>query len=248
MSHDGSAPRQFPRREFLKVASVTTLGIAMQPSVLRAMPIANPESGVDPLLSIGYAEGLPKSGDEIGLRSASAVLSGDPSFISRGARVTFTSFARAEQYRNRPSSGIAIDVVYDALSYTQERLPRFRAWSFSGRDSGDSASGPIGFKVPVTATGGLRLVLRSMTPDVRETAANAPRGLASEHETAATFEIGSDAGSLKLQRGAYVIAFREAAADSIGTWRPFRLVDDNGAPVLTPAPFSYVIMTIDYAS
>src|SRR5579884_1751136 len=190
------AHEPIPRREFLKIASVTTLAAAVPSGFLRAMPIGAPDAAGDPLLSIGYADALPKAGDEVRVRAASSLLSGDPSFISRGARVKFSTFARAEQYRNQRANGIAVDVVFDALSYTPERLPRFRAFSFAGRESGDQASGPIAFNVPVTATGGLQLVTRRMTDGVAETAANAPRGAASESETAAKFTLSSDAGAL----------------------------------------------------
>ncbi|HLJ74800.1 MAG TPA: hypothetical protein VKU62_09455 [Thermoanaerobaculia bacterium] len=248
MSHDASGPKQLPRRDFLKIASITTLGLAVPSRLLRAMPISTPDGAGEPLLAIGYAEAVPKAGENVRVRSASSVLTGDPSFLQRGARVKFSSFARAEQYRNQRANGVAVDVVYDALSYTPSQLPRFRAWSYAGRESGDHVSGPIAFSVPVTATDGLQLVLRRMTAGVAETAANAPRGVATENEISAKFTMSSDAGALKLCRGAYVIAFREGSADNLSSWNAFRLADDNGNLVLMPAPFTYVVMTIDYAS
>jgi hypothetical protein len=183
----------------------------------------------------------------VALRSASSILNGDVAFISRGARLTFQSFARSAKYRDRLAGGAAVDVVYPVHGFTDERMPRFRAWSFNGREEGDSVAGPIAFNVPVTATGGVELVVRRTQSDSPETASNAPRGRATAGEAAAPLSLGFDSRSAKLQRGVYVIAFRETEDDAMYGWDLFRLSRSGTNLVVTPAPFTYVLLNVDYA-
>jgi len=238
----------FPRREFLKVTALGIVAGALNPSVASAARLLTRNPGGEPLLAIGFAENAPQAGQSVALQSASSVLTGDPTFISRGARVTIASFTRAAKYRDQLEGGAAIDVVYPASSYTPERLPRFQAWSFASRESGDTAGGAVSFKVPVTATDGLQLVLRRVSREGPETAQNMPRGAARSDESGATFILGTDSRFAKLQRGVYVIAFRETVDDVVAGWSPFRLSNRDGALALAPATISHVVLSIDYAS
>jgi hypothetical protein len=240
-------PEGLPRREFLKIGTFSILAGALTPSVF-ARPLESRNPGGDPLLSIGYSENVPVTGEAVRLQSALGILAGDPTFISRGARLRFDSFSRPEKYRDRLAGGAAIDVVYPAHSYTPERLPRFRAWSFKGREDGDTASGPIAFNVPVSATDGVTMVVRRMQTEAAETAENAPRGFAADGESSAGLALGFGSKSAKLARGVYVIAFRETVDDVMTDWSLFRLAKRSTDFVVTPASFTYVVMTVDYAS
>ena len=248
MPHD-KTPRiseGLPRREFLRIGTIGIVAGALTPNIFaKSRAARNP--GGEPLLSVGYAEKIPAAGESEGLQAASSTLAGDPAFIRRGARLSIESFSRAAKYRDTLSGGAAIDVVYPANSYTPDHLPRFRAWSFAGREEGDTASGPIAFDVPVTATDGVQLVIRRMNLEVAETVANTPRGGALSDESSAVLSLGSDSRSAKLQRGAYVIAFREGFDDVVTSWNLFSLSNRAGQFVVTPAPFTYLVMTIDYA-
>ncbi|HKB79022.1 MAG TPA: hypothetical protein VKH35_04835 [Thermoanaerobaculia bacterium] len=239
-----------PRREFLKLGSLTTLGFmagAFRPALLQAMPLESRNPGDRPLLAVAYSDALPADGESVRLVSASSMTSGDPEFISRGARLTFGSFSRLSNYRERLADGIAVDVVFPANSYTEDHLPRFRAWSFNAREDGDMVAAPISFNVPVTATDGIQLVLRRMTPGVAETAATLPRGGPKVGESSFPLRLGFGSALAKLQRGIYVIALRETVDDVNTGWNSFRLANRNGTFVLTPSPFTYLVMTIDYA-
>jgi hypothetical protein len=238
----------FPRREFLKVTTFGIVAGALNPGILSAARLLKRNPGGEPLLAIGFAENAPKAGESVALQSASSLLTGDPTFISRGVRLTFDSFSRAPKYRDQLAGGAAVDVIFPANSYTPDKLPRFRAWSFLGREDGDTASGPISFTVPVTATDGLQLVVRRTSREDVETAKNSPRGSATGDESAAPFIFGTDSRFAKLQRGVYVLAFRETVDDVVAGWSPFRLTNRNGALALNPVTVSHVVVSVDYAS
>jgi hypothetical protein len=246
MSND-NLPKGLPRREFLKFGAWGIIAGAVSPTILRGAPMERPTPSGMPLLSVGYADAAPSAGEAVRLQPASSILTGDIGFLSRGARLTFESFARGAKYRDRLLGGAAIDVVYPVRSYTDERMPRFRAWSFNGRQEGESVSGPISFNVPVSATGGVQLIVRRTQSDAPETAESVPRGGASSSESAAPLSLGFDSRLAKLQRGVYVIAFRETDDDVMTSWDLFRLSRRGNNLVVTPAPFSYVLMNVDYA-
>lgn len=244
-------PCTMPRRDFLKLGSLTTLGViagTLPMRVLRAAPLnaGSPES--EPLLSVGYAEKAPQDGESVRLQAGSAMLDGDPVFLSRGARLAFQPFTRAIKYGDSLGGGMAVDVVFPVNGYTSDILPRFRACSFVGREGSDALSGRINFDVPVTATGGVQLVVRRMNPEVAETAANLPRGGAGIGESAAPLVLGFGSRNAKLQRGVYVIGVRETADDRATSWGSLRLTQQKGSLLLEPAPFTYAVMTVDYAA
>ena len=230
--------RKVARREFLKTGSAAAIGlsaIAVSPQSLFAAAIG--DRGLRPLLSVGYAPSLPEAGESVRLVSAERVLTGDPTFISRGARVTVRSFARAERYRELVG-GASIEAISPVIGYAPEKYPRFRAWSYStDKNNLENVAGPIGFTLPVTATGGLQLVIRSFTSGTTETAVESPIDLT----------LGTESGAMKLQRGVYVIVFRETAGDAVPPWTAHSLSLRNGQYVVDTRAFSYAVLTIDYA-
>ena len=228
--------RKVARREFLKATSAGAIGLtaaALNPKRLFGAPRG--DRGVLPLLSIGYTPSTPESGERVRLTAADRALVGDPTFISRGARVTIRSFSRALRHQGLPG-GAAIDVVHPAIGYAPQRYPRFRAWSYSTDNDLDNVSGPIGFAVPITATHGLQFLVRRVTADTDGPAI----------ETFA-LTLGSEYGTMKLQRGVYVIAFRESAGDSVPAWSALSLSSNGGQLIVNTTAFSYAVMTIDYA-
>src|SRR5256885_16617184 len=104
-----------PRREFLKASSVAAIGIAAG-SLLRTDSLfAAGDAPVSlPLLGVGFT---PDAVGPKGIRLADArdALSGDPTFLSRGARLTIASFAPAESRSKKSSPGAAIDAVFPIL-------------------------------------------------------------------------------------------------------------------------------------
>src|ERR1041385_58831 len=80
---------QIARRDFLKATSVAALGLTVGglPSRLFAASV-----GAGPLRSVGFADHAPAAGETVSLAAAERVLSGDPVFIRRGARVVVSSY------------------------------------------------------------------------------------------------------------------------------------------------------------
>jgi hypothetical protein len=229
--------RKVARREFLKTGSAAAIGLSAMVSAESLFAAAPTDRMIMPLLGVGYAPEVPEAGHSVRLAAAGKALSGDPSFISRGARVTIHSFARMRRHKAL-AGGAAIDVIHPALSYTPEKYPRFRAWAYStDKNAVENDGGPIGFTVPVTATQGLQFVIRRVPGETDETPVEMPLALT----------LGSETGALKLQRGVYVIAFRESFGDSVPPWSAHSVSLRNGQYVVDATAFSYAVMLIDYA-
>ena len=230
--------RKVARRDFLKTSSAAAVGftaVALTPRNLFAAP---GDGELVPLLSVGYAPSIPEHGQSARLMSAGQALAGDPSFISRGARVTIHSFARATSREGKPG-GAAIDVVHPAIGYAPDKYPRFRAWNYiADGNRVDSVSGAIAFTVPVTATQGLQFKIRSVF-----TPANGPA-----NEVPLALTLSSESGALKLQRGLYVLAFREEKRDPVPSWSGLSVTARGGEYLVDTKAFSYAVVTIDYAS
>src|SRR5450631_716045 len=112
------------RRQFLKVASVAAVGVAFSERKM----FAAMSSGIDPLLSVGFTPSLPKDGFMVPMSDASSILSPDPGFISRAARVTVVGGARARQYLNA-AGGIGVDAYFPITGRDAAKLPRYSFWS-----------------------------------------------------------------------------------------------------------------------
>src|SRR5437868_7090250 len=82
------------RREFIQVSSAAVLGLAVGGLFPRD---ASADALLLPLLAIGYADALPLDGRAVELRSAGSLLTGDPTFISSGARVTLRGSGRSSK-------------------------------------------------------------------------------------------------------------------------------------------------------
>ena len=228
--------RKVDRREFLTTGSAAAIGltaIALSPQSL----LAAPKRAIDPLLGVGYAPSLPTTGNSVRLTAAGEALAGDPTFISRGARVTVSSFKRATRYQG-VAGGTAIDVIHPAIGFAPAKYPRFRAWSYA-TDSNqvDNVGSAIAFGTPVTATEGLQFIVRRVAATKEEPATETPLALT----------LGSSSGAMKLQRGIYVVAFRESADDSAPSWGAHSLSSREGHFVVDTTAFSYAVLTIDYA-
>ena len=228
--------RKVNRREFLTTGSAAAIGltaIALSPQSV----LAAPKGAIDPLLGVGYAPSLPTVGESIHLSAAGEALAGDPAFIRRGARVAVSAFKRAARYQG-VLGGTAIDVIHPAIGFARPKYPRFRAWSYS-TDSNhvDNVGSGITFGTPVTATEGLQFIVRRVTATKEEPATETPLALT----------LGSASGTMKLQRGVYVVAFRESADDSAPSWNARLLSSREGQFVVDTTAFSYAVLTIDYA-
>ena len=226
-----------PRRQFLKATSAAAAGFAAA-GLLRPDSLFG-EAMTVPLLGVGFTPDEVIEGGHARLSDATSALSGDPTFISRGARLTINSFKPSPR-GHKVQDGAAIDAIFPVLGRESEKYPRFQAWSFRAKQSGIEAGNGT-FTMPVTATDGIRLVVRAL----------AAPGADKSVETQSPFalSLGTAGGSYKLQKGTYVVAFRTASGDEgAPSWGRMALArSDEGELYVSGARFPYVIITVDYA-
>ena len=226
------------RRQFLKASSVAAIGFAAA-GLIRPDSLFGAAVTV-PLLGVGFTPDDVTLG-RAGLIDATSALSGDPTFISRGARLTISSFSPAAR-GHKTQEGAAIDAIFPILGREPEKYPRFQAWSFRAKESG-LESGRGSFTMPVTATDGIQLVVRPLPAPGAEASA------AAAMQSPFALSLGSASGSYKLQKGTYVVAFRDAnGSDGAPNWsRLFLARRDEGDLYVPGARFSYVVVNVDYA-
>src|SRR5258708_30995613 len=138
------------RRQFLKVASVAAVGVAFSERRL----FAATSSGIVPLLGVGYAASLPADGFTVPMADASTILSPDPTFISRAARITVVGASRAKQYANT-TGGIGVDAYFPITGREAGKSPRF---TFCAGANG-AMTGPVSFRMPAPLAPGLASVV-----------------------------------------------------------------------------------------
>lgn len=236
-SRTGSS--EMHRRQFLQFSSAAVLGMAaggLLPTVARA------DETTSPLLSIGYADSYPEGGKRVALMSASSLLTGDASFLSRRATIAICGNGRSGQHDN---PGINLDAVFPVYSRTEANYARFRSWSFSDREDGTSyVAGGSKFTMPVTANG-IQFILSRNHRSRPQKASDAIPELSNEREMV-TLSLGTSSGAPKLQRGIYVFALREDAADAQPTWDRLYAEWKDSSLVVPNARFSYVAVAVDY--
>jgi len=228
-----SNPASMDRRRFLTTTAMGVTAIALT----REPAFAAASGSFVPLISIGFASALPANGTFVRLSSAGSLYLPDPTFLSRGARVTVVGSARGAKHVAEPG-GVAVDAIMPTLG----RAPaRFRFWGAAETGT----SGNLSFTVPVVATSGINFVARRMKQSTKkdELSPTAPADL---DPTPFTLSLGSAAGP-KLQRGIYVVALRESASETLSDWSAFSIVANQGAYSVAGAGFAWVILKIDYA-
>jgi len=223
------------RREFLKLASVAAVGIAFSERNL----LAATSSGIVPLLGVGYASSLPKDGFSVPMADASSILSPDPAFIRRAARVSVVGGARAAQRAN-VDGGIGIDAYFPITGREAEKFPRFSFWSANGQ----SVSGSLSFRMPALATTGLSFIVRRLRPTNVKNELNTAPPL--ESETSPVTLALSNGDGPKLARGVYAFAFREENGDAVPNWNRTSLLNQQGRYSLSGVGVTYLLMQVDY--
>lgn len=232
------------RRNFLRTSSTAAIGFALLAAIPQRLAAASANNPFNPLLGVGYADALPPFGSSVRLTDASRVLTPDPTFISRRARVKIAGMHRGDDYRGT-AGGLAVDALFPILGRTPANYPRFRFWCLSGRESLDVLSAPVAFTIAVPATSGINFIARRLKPgNVAE--ATTPPALETD-SGAFTLSLGNVAGP-KLQRGVYTIALGESPSDRLTDWGAFTLAGQQYDWNIPGAPFAYLILKIDYAS
>lgn len=237
-----SISRPLPRREFLRLSATAAVGFAAS-GLIDPRRLLAATTDTLPLLSIGFAGDVPESGGASALKSASSMLMPDPAFLRHGAQLAIVGAGTAVRSDLR-EGGIEVDAIYPVLSRTADKYPRFIAWKMEVQGENRSQSSGIRFTMPVTATDGIKLLVHrtSAAPPPDSTRATAPDAA---QQNLIELSLGSGDGP-KLQRGAYVIAFRESAADTAPVWTRLALQNRNGAFSVEGLRTSYIVLTVDY--
>jgi hypothetical protein len=246
------------RRGFLRLSSVAMFGIATtglaDTAVQGVKSVFLPEKL--PLMSIGYAKTFDGANER--MIPAERISSGDHAFADGGVRLRIAGFWRAPQHRGTPLS-IAVNVHYPDAP--------FIAWSSASRGSALTSGSPIGATIPIDTTHALQIsidsltarpsMVRSITRRVLNSGDDQPR----VEQSIATIGFGSSDAPAKLRRGVYVLAIRESDRDVTPDWSSIRwssaesgMTANGDGPLRVasvigsnPAPFSYVVLTTDYA-
>src|SRR5437879_5667842 len=144
------------RRRFLGTTAIGLTGLALMPR----HALAAASGSFVPLMSIGFAPALPANGSFVRLASAGSLYLPDPTFLSRGARVTVVGSARGAAHKGE-TGGVGVDAVMPILG----RAPaRFRFWGAAETGT----SGNLSFTVPVVATSGVNFVARRMKESTKK--------------------------------------------------------------------------------
>jgi hypothetical protein len=239
--------RKIGRRQFLVVSSTCAVAVAVAPKLFGGELAAMPKR-----LTVGFGS----FEENTALSTASGVPAGDGAFISRGARITVSGASGiAAEPRQRRATEL---ITHYSYSDGAQRLDApFHAWGGSRKTGCQGNS--VSFNVPVDEEQRLRF---SVGVESGSTQAGAPtsRRRAVGGATSATvsqslpvaLSLLSDADSLKLVRGFYVIVplFENDSEPRWSNWKVARvegrmaLVDFEGRV----APFEHFVLRIDYAS
>lgn len=234
-----AVPRRIQRREFLRMSAAAAAGIAASGVISPATLFASTAKDTLPLLSIGFAAGLPHEGEERALGHASSMFLSDPRFRMTGAKVTVAGFGQPSRSDIR-EGGIALNAVYPSGTGA-----RFVAWTLNVRDGVRAESSGVGFTMPVKNNEGLRfLVHRTGTAKLEDPTKPAPPDAAQQNEIA--LALGFSRGP-KLRRGVYVLAFRETSRDVTPSWSRLTVRNEGGRLTVNGLDTSYVVLSVDHA-
>jgi hypothetical protein len=242
-SEDARKPA-LDRREFVKIGSLAAVSLALPTGLLHAAPST---TGL-PILSVGYCDRVPEfTGQAYQLRSAQDLLLGDPAFLSRSARIRIGTFARATRFVDLPGA-VDLDVVFPSFGFEPDSYPRVQAWAFRHAGRMQSKPGSASMIVPVTSTEGLQMFFRRPAAARGRAVRTGAQPAAETSSSTLRLETGATASVLKLQRGVYVVALREADDQREPNWNSQVLSRNNAGLVLNSvATFSHLFITIEYA-
>jgi hypothetical protein len=233
------------RRQFLVLSSTCALATAaIGPKLFAAEGASLPPKR----LAVGFAP----FEAEVALTAASDIPSADGAFIGRGARIA-VSGASGAPAEPRARRAVELHANFSYMDGAERRSVPFRAWACS-RTTGCQGN-PLSFTMPVDEVQSVTFTVATETgpPAGPASRRDAFSGAVTESNALpVTLTTLSDAGSLKLTRGFYVIVplFENDSEPRWGTYRlrsvegRMTLVDGAGAA----APFEHFVLRIDYAN
>ncbi len=262
------------RRQFLVLSSVALVGFATSDLAADTLrPSA--DAGLPQSLSVAFVEGLTAGGvitnvvSGTGIVAAKSMTAGDPSFLSRSARVSVLGLWRAEGRRSEPIS-VTLKAYYPTLLAAGGDVP-YIGWNQINEGSRFRIR-PTHFLVPVDDAG-LRIEIEAGIPQKRsvlvqglrqrvstppsETVEPRSREAIKAIPTVAALSLGIENNAAKLRPGTYVLALVPAGQPAPNwdriRYEPLQMKADGG-PVSVmgafsndPAPFDYVVVNVDFA-
>ncbi|HEY2322163.1 MAG TPA: hypothetical protein VGJ82_04780 [Thermoanaerobaculia bacterium] len=245
------------RRDFLRLSSVAAVGVAASAFADGAVQSIT-ESLMPrplPLMGVGYWNGTFAEPSSHRLVNAEHLSSGDRAFSQSGARLRIAGFWRAPQHENEPLT-VGVNVHFPVAGAPDGRAP-FIAWASV---SPARTASPTAFTVPVDGSNPIEL---SVDTAVRVNAPALHRELPEPAREESFLRIGMGGDGAKLRRGVYFVAVRESSKDPRPDWSSIHVVAPKDG-VLSPkgtgplfaetlfgrraVPFSYVVLTADYAT
>jgi hypothetical protein len=256
------------RRRFLVLGSAAAVAFAAR-GVSAAVAPTPASAELPSSLAVAFIDGLESRAaaiGSVGVLGANAMMAGDPSFLSRSAKVTVLGMWRAEN--RQQTVGVALKAYYPTALYSGGDVPCF-VWSHLSRSATD-AQRPASFRIPIDSAG-LRLEVETTAP--RSAIVEKIRGRVSsrialndddsrprtreaiaELHNVASLSLGIDRGESKLRAGKYVLAMLPAGA-ATPDWSTVRYTSENVSGPLsvrnvlgeTAPAFDYVIVDVDFA-
>ncbi|MEA2568915.1 MAG: hypothetical protein QOI24_916 [Acidobacteriota bacterium] len=260
-------PFVIERRRFLVLGSAAAVAFAAR-GVSAAVAPTPASAELPASLAVAFVDRLESRAAAIGgagVLAASGLTVGDPSFISRSAKVTVLGMWRAQ---NRQGSvSVALKAYYPTTLYSGGDVPCY-VWSHLSRNATD-AQRPASFRIPIDSAG-LRLEVETTAP--RSAIVEKVRGRVSslamsddasrprtrealaDLKNVASLSLGIDRGASKLRAGKYVLAMLPAGA-ATPDWSAVRYTPANVSGPLsvrsllgeTAPAFDYVIVDVDFA-
>ena len=234
---------QMPRRAFLAWSSALFAG-ALQGKALGAPKShaavsagALPEAVRAGRISVGY--GVPLLADTSDIMEACSLSSGDAEFVGRGARISLFGLEGIEPaLAAEGMKSLSLSVAYPVADGAAPIL--VHAWRFVNGPVAHVSPGNT-FVVPVTADGGLSLIVE------------AEDGAGQKRHAVCRFTVGTEPGLPRLVRGIYALAPSDATvwrglAWGVGSGARPRLVRRD-LPGIEPVAeaFPGLAMTVDYS-
>jgi hypothetical protein len=269
-THPVSSPVEpfvIERRRFLVLGSAAAVAFAAR-GVSAAVAPTPASAELPASLAVAFIDGVESRAAAIGgvsVLGANALTVGDPSFISRSAKVTVLGMWRAQN--RRETVGVALKAYYPTALYSAGDVPCY-VWSHLSRSATD-AQRPSSFRIPIDSAG-LRLEVETTAPRsaIVEKVRGRVSGIAMSDDASrprtrealadlknvASLSLGIDRGASKLRAVKFVLAMLPAGA-ATPDWSSVRYTPANvSGPISvrsllgeTAPAFDYVIVDVDFA-
>lgn len=236
------------RRDFVRLSSATLVAAAATSFVPGAIDTLQGASGVNPLLSVGFAE--PADAERLSVVGASTLVSGDSRLARNGVSVTVHGLRR--HLAGKPDRLVHLNALFPAGEATVPYL----AWSeTSARAARVTFRVPPAQQLTLSVDSRRRNHLKGVrSADIHDylgyrdvAAGEIPKvELSDDGKGMCVLAVGGDGP--KLRRGTYFLALRDSKWDRTPDWASMSA--DRQTLTLTrfgqPAELDYLVVSVDY--